>query len=318
MPATNALPTEMRWWTFALTVPSLVLDALPALLPYRREPAVLEALCDLAEAPPGDLPGVLALRSLRPRLGPMARDALWSALDSPQGPLRLAAVRLLHAEADAAEDLLRLLRSDPSPLVRRECARALRNQPPAVRLGLLEALTDPAWRVRRDAVTYLTRWQQEEPSLRAVFRERLGARCAHPLVAGALRMIDACTGNESDEPLPEAPRSLGPPWDADPAVMRDQLRHMDAGERARLARGFAAFFQFDDGQPVYAYLQDVRRVALSTLCQVEDPQPLAELVRALQEPRHPSLVEWVAELDTTLAVEGAVGSGARLDGYCNA
>src|SRR5690606_8849649 len=95
---------------------------------------------------------------------PIVLDALRAALGSPHTSVRIAAVQDLHRRRarGADGDLLRLLRRDPSWLVRRAALRALADGPDPIRRQILAAVTDPHWRVRHALIQVLLGWGETE------------------------------------------------------------------------------------------------------------------------------------------------------------
>ncbi len=230
---------ELERLTHALTRPETAAAAAEALAGDGR-PAAVEGLVELLLGEHSSRAGAAAVAALEGGAGPLALDGLAAALDSPHAPVRLAAVVALQRrgarEADAA--LVRMLRQDDSWTVRRGVVRALADGPEEARWHVLDAVTDPHWRVRHALIQVLLAWGQTDEQSQDIDR-RLAALGEQPRVRGLRAYLRyRWTGRvpaPAEVPEPEDPSRTCPFWDWDEAVLARNLERLDEeGRRAAL------------------------------------------------------------------------------------
>lgn len=187
---------------------------------------------------------------------------------------------------------------------RREALRALAQLPAEMRWPILIALSDPVWRVRRDAVKVLLAWHHEDPGLLGKLRARLaqlGQEDAR--TAGAVKYLEfLATPGAEPPPRPVSVTAAEEPWrgaawwDDDPPVLLENLRHLtEAQVRADLAL-LPGLLTLLDGRPVWPYLRGVFHFVVAALERFGEPDHLAAAVRLLDEPRRPWVAEWIHPL----------------------
>jgi hypothetical protein len=230
---------EVERLTHALTRPETAAAAAAALAGDCR-PAAVEGLVELLGGEHASRAGVAAVDALEACNSALVLDGLAAALDSPHAPVRLAAVTSLHhrgaRQADAI--LLRLLRRDDSWTVRRGALRALADGPEVVRWHVLDAATDPHWRVRHALLQVLLVWGQADEQ-RQDFDRRLAALGEQPRVQGLRAYLryrwSGRVPAAFEVPEAEDPGRSCPFWDWDEAVLARNLERLGAaGRRAAL------------------------------------------------------------------------------------
>ncbi len=278
-----------RQWTYALLQPDSAERAALALA-GDRSPAALDGLCDLLEAPPASRAAVAAIRALNGWHHPSAREALRGALGSPFTAARIEAVRAMAALPVEVEDLVawrRVLAGDAAWTARQEAVAALRPFPEASP-WLVDALTDPHWRVRQDLLRALVPAGHREPEL----RRQVALRGAYEggRAAGAAAFAAWCWREEGGA---EPTWSTSAPidarwWDEDPPALRERLKALarDPGDDDVAAMP-ALLGEADEG---------VRREASQILRRRADPAALMACLGLLADPRVPFVVEEVHAL----------------------
>jgi hypothetical protein len=226
---------ELERLTHALTREETAAAAAEALAGDRR-PAAVEGLVELLGGEHPSRAGVAAVAALETCDVLIVLDGLAAALDSPHAPVRLAAVLSLHRRgartADAA--LVRLLRRDDSWTVRRGALRALTDGPPEVRWHVLDAATDPHWRVRHALIQVLLARGQTDAQREDIDR-RLAPLGEWPRVRGLRAYLRYRWSGRVPTPaeVPEAddPSLTCPFWDWDEAVLARNLERLGAAGR---------------------------------------------------------------------------------------
>jgi aryl-alcohol dehydrogenase-like predicted oxidoreductase len=262
-----------------------------------------EALCKALLDPVDETSAVAAAQALARRLETPAHDALRrAALGGTSLKVRLWAVRGLRCRADAADAGLlgQILEQEPEAAVRREALRALWQLPPPQRWPVLAALSDPVWRVRHEAVLRFHAWQQTDPSVLLQVRTRLEPLAERaPATIGALRYLEFLC----DPATPPPPRKAPLPaervpfwWDDDPPVLEQNLRHLTREEIVADLPALIKLVTLQDGRPVLDCLRRIQRFVASAVAQFGEPCHLGEVLRLLEEPRRPLVVQWVRQL----------------------
>jgi HEAT repeat protein len=263
--------------TQALQNPQTAVAAVAALAGSAQR-AAIEGLVELVYQPPSAAAALAAITALEGRPQGIVRDALVAALESSQSSVRLAAVESLHRRgAGLVEDLVRLLKGDPSWMVRRAALRALADREDADRWRVLTAGTDPHWRVRHALIQTLLPWGQTEESRQEVGNRLAGSDARVHGVRAYLRW--RWSGIEPDVPSAAAddPLQACPFWDWDSAVLARRLKDMgEAGRRQAL--GF---------MPLLLGHADerVRAQAAAALRNWGEPAVLTRVVALLEEAR---------------------------------
>src|ERR1043166_7334955 len=102
---------------------------------------------------------VAAIDALAASTNPIVCDALEAAVDSVHSSVRLAAVQGLRRHWCCNTELMgRVLGHDESWPVRRAALQYLAQHPTPERWRILDAATDPHWRVRHALISVLLRW----------------------------------------------------------------------------------------------------------------------------------------------------------------
>src|SRR5262245_8645851 len=200
-----------------------------------EQPAAVEGLLELRDNPPSARAALAAVNALQEGDGLLARDALRQALHSVYGPVRQAAAEALQCRpvSWADEDLLLLVRTDPSWPVRRAALRALAET--GTRWDILSAADDPHWRVRHALVKVLLDWSKND-AIRQEIDERLARLPANQHVAG-VRAYLAYRGrggqeNPTGDAVTRSPVPARPPfWDDDVAVLVRNLEQLGPSGR---------------------------------------------------------------------------------------
>jgi aryl-alcohol dehydrogenase-like predicted oxidoreductase len=226
---------EIERLTHALTRPETAAAAAEALAGDCRRAAV-EGLVEVLAGEHSSRAGASAVAALEGCDAPLVLDGLTAALHSPHAPVRLAAVLGLHQHGDRPADaaLARLLRQDDSWTVRRVALRALADGPEAVRWHVLDAATDPHWRVRHALIQVLLAWGNTDESRQEIDR-RLAALGESPRARGLRAYLRYRWTGERPAPgeAPEAedPSHTCPLWDWDEAVLARNLERLGAAGR---------------------------------------------------------------------------------------
>jgi aryl-alcohol dehydrogenase-like predicted oxidoreductase/HEAT repeat protein len=286
----------IRQLTYALLWPETALAAIQGLRGNPNQAAV-EGLIELIYSPRTAKEAVAAVAALEPCKDPIILDALVVALDSHHASVRLAAVQDLRRRqaTQISASLVRVLGGDESWLVRRAALQALASQPGPDRWRVLDAVTDPHWRVRHALIGVLGRWGEGEPQ-RQEIDDRMARFGTEPRVRGVRAYLHYLwTGRPPESALPldaPNPSQACPFWDWDAAVLaRDLERKGEEGRRQAL-----------DSMPFLLGHTDerIRAVAGKTLRDWGEISHLAQVVGLLDEPRHEavgSVVKLLSELD---------------------
>jgi HEAT repeat protein len=175
---------------------------------------------------------VAAIEALHASTSPLVCDALYAAFDSLHSSVRLAAVQSLHRLGSSPRNrsVGRLLCEDESWPVRRAALHLLAKQPDPECWRVLDAATDPHWRVRHALIGVLLERGKSVTEQREI-DDRLSRLGTHALVRGVRsylqyrwrdQVADAC-GARVDPSCPF--------WDWDAAVLLRNLERMTDQER---------------------------------------------------------------------------------------
>ncbi len=265
--------------TYALLQPDTAAAAIERLR-GRTERAAVEGLVELLYKPPSVRLALATIDALAGCDEPLVCDALVHALHEPHASVRLAAVAALHQRraAQGPTEFLRLLNGDESWMVRRAALTALAGST-ATSWSILDAATDPHWRVRHALIGVLLQWDSAE---RPAIEARLLDRGATPRVRGVLAYLRyrwSGVRSADDASLqPEDPRTRCPFWDWDAYVLARNLERMST----------AAKRQALDALPFLVGHADerVRGLAVSGLRTGGTAQQIAEVIALLDEPRN--------------------------------
>ncbi len=282
--------------THALLRPDTAFAAIRALRGCADRPAV-EGLVELIYRSHTVREVTAAIAALESVANPIIRDALVAALDNPSPLVRLAALQDLHrrAAADLNDCLACRLCEDESWPVRRAALHMLAAESGPQRWGVLDAATDPHWRVRHALVRVLMRWGADA-SERAEIGQRLSRLGTSGRVQGVWAYLNCrWTGRSlesAETPIPADPRRACPFWDWDAAVLLRNLERME--ERGRR--------QALDAMPFLLTHSDerIRALAGKTLRDWGQIPHLAPVVALLDEPRQEGIggvLKLLSELD---------------------
>ncbi len=200
----------------------------------RAERAAVEGLVELIYRHRTAAEAVAAIEALEAATDPIICDALCAALDSPHSTVRLAAVESLQRRRPARNGHLlgRVLREDESWPVRRAALYYLASEPGPERWGILDAATDPHWRVRHALIGVLMRWGESEPQRQEIDQRLVHLATTNARVRGVRAYLQYCWGGqvlETSEEVQAAPN--WPVWDWDAAVLLRNLERI--GEKGR-------------------------------------------------------------------------------------
>jgi HEAT repeat protein len=270
----------LRLLTHALTRPETAVAAAEALRGVSDQAAV-EGLVELIAQPSSARAAVVAIAALGGRDTLLTREALAQALESPHASVRVAAAQAMQ-ERPVADPvtLARLLRTEESWPVRQAAVEAFTEVPAPERWLILEAATDPHWRVRHALIQVLLEWGETKAD-RDEIDQRLASSGPNARVQGVrdylrFRWYDVLWDSRGAAPRGpfELLEQLG---DGDPAVL---VRHLEGlGESGRR--------QEVDLMPGLLDHADerVRRLAVDTLRRWGEPRHIAQALTRLDEPR---------------------------------
>lgn len=234
-----------RRLTYALHQRRELSAALDQLTALPSSALIIEALAQLLDAQgvPFDL-AIQALNMLAPLDHPIALDALINATEHPLIKVRRTAIELLCLRADALPwpKLFRQLVSDNAYQVRVVLVTLLAKAPEPARWGIVRAIDDPHWRVRKSLVTALQGWSQTEGA------QAINVKLRHELAARALdgdrargvlaylelydhdaRAVDDCEPAPYHAPL-ELELTARPWWSEEPTLMKANLKALSKSE----------------------------------------------------------------------------------------
>ncbi|HKB38181.1 MAG TPA: HEAT repeat domain-containing protein, partial [Gemmataceae bacterium] len=283
--------SEVVRLTHALLRPDTVLAAIEPLRGM-SERAAVEGLVELLYDTSSARATTAAVSALEGRDDPPVLDALAAALDSPHASVRIVAVQSLHQRrADhVADHFFRLLTTDDSWLVRRAALRALADQPAPHRWRILDAATDPHWRVRHALIRVLLEWGDTEESRRDI-EQRLARLGEDVRVEGVRVYLTYRWSGRAPKEInlrpDEDPNQLCPFWDWDMAVLARNLERMGTSGRREALDVMPWLLTPPDGR--------VRALALDTLRGHGEARHLAAAVALLDELRK-GVVEPVGQL----------------------
>jgi HEAT repeat protein len=272
---------QIRRLTYALLRPETAVAAAEALR-GEGDRAAVEGLVELIHAADAARTTITAISALEDRDEPIVLDALSCALGSAHATVRIVAVQALHQRkaTHLAGPLLRLLRNDDSWLARRAALRALADHPGPERWLVLDAATDPHWRVRHALLHVLLPWGATE-ALRREIDERLTGAGRDARTRGVSAYLDyrwsgrlPVQGPEDEVADPSRVCSF---WDWDTAVLVRNIERLgEAGRRAAIN-----VMPFLLGHPD----ERVRSLAADTLRTASDVPHFAQVVRLLDDTR---------------------------------
>jgi len=232
-------------------------------------------------------------------------DGLIHLLTSSHNSVRLAAIGSLRdrRESRALLDVLHVLKTDGSWLVRRAALRALADVSDANQWVILHASDDPHWRVRHALIHVLLDWEVQRSASRQEIEQRLSElqtdatmyhRTASAIrIEGVLRYLRWRWTDDLDHvpelSLPEDVTQQSTLWDWDVYVLARNIRELGVfGRREHLAL-MPRFLAHPEEQ--------VRRLASETLRKHGEAKHIADTVAVLDEPRE----------DTRGVVNGLLG-----------
>jgi HEAT repeat protein len=258
------------------------------------ERASVEGLVELIYRHRTAAEAVAAIEALEAVTNPIVCDALCAALDCPHPSVRLAAVESLQRRRPARGGRLlgRVLREDESWPVRRAALYYLASEPGLERGEILDAATDPHWRVRHALIGVLMRWGESEPQ-RQEIDQRLAHLATNARVRGVRAYLQYCWSGQVLEPPEEVQAAPSWPfWDWDAAVLLRNLERM--GEKRRR--------EAIDAMPFLLRHADERIRTLAGKCLRDWGQVghLAAIAGLLDEPRQDGFgntVKLLSELD---------------------
>jgi HEAT repeat protein len=261
------------------------------------ERAAVEGLVELVHRHRTAGEAVAAIGALEASTSPLVCDGLYAALDSLHPSVRLAAVQDLQRRRPSRghRSLERVLCEDESWPVRRAALHFLASEPGPERWRVLDATTDPHWRVRHALIGVLLRWGES-----ALERQEIDQHLTRLGTNAPTRGVRAYLDYRWSGHVPEfSDASEGvhatpawPFWDWDEAVLLRNLERMaERGRREAL-----------DEMPFLLRHADERIRALAGKCLRDWGQVrhLASVVGLLDEPRQDGVgnaVKLLSELD---------------------
>jgi hypothetical protein len=270
------------------------------------ERAAVEGLVELVHRHRTAGEAVAAIGALQASANPIVGDALCAALDSPHPSVRLAAAQALHRRRLPASNrwLGRILCADESWPVRRAAVHVLASEPGPECWRVLDAATDPHWRVRHALIGVLIHWS-ENLSSRQEIDQRLAQLGAKARACGVRAYLWYRWSGQIHEPA-DAPKGMHalpswPFWDGDATVLLRNLERLaEKGRREIL-----------DEMPFLLKHADERIRALAGKCLRDwgEVRHLASVVGLLDEPRQDgagNAVKLLSELDEDRKEELAV------------
>ena len=268
--------------THALLDEQRAVDAIDQ-LDGSTETTVVEGLVELVYREPSALAVRKAIATLEVSRTPIIVDALIHALGSSKVTVRIAAIEAVSRRAldRARGGLVHILCRDSSWLVRRTALRALAGNAER-EWNILEAATDPHWRVRHELINVLLDWAKTK-SLRTEIRQYLQTQNRDPRTAGVHAFLEfRWTGEvpSDGESSADNPQSWCEFWDWDPAVLARTLNRIDADGR----RSYIDIMPRLLGHDEIA----IRRIAAEVLRRDGQTQHFIEALALLDEPRHPA------------------------------
>jgi hypothetical protein len=278
--------------TRALLRPETTLAAVRA-LHGRSERAAVEGLVELVHRHRTAGEAVVAIGALDDASSPIVCDALDAALHSPHPSVRLAVVESVQRRGlSHGHSLLgHVIRADESWPVRRAALHVLAAEPGSERWRVLDATTDPHWRVRHALIGVLLRWGESVSGRQEIDRQltQLGMSAR---VQGVRAYLQYRWSGREAEPDGRQASPTWPFWDWDAAVLLRNLERMgDEGRRAAL-----------DAMPLLLGHTDERIRTLAGECLRDwgQARQLAAVVGLLDEPRQDGVanaVKLLSELD---------------------
>jgi aryl-alcohol dehydrogenase-like predicted oxidoreductase len=283
--------------TGALLQPETALAAVRAL---RGSPAcaAVEGLAELIYHPRTAQEAVAAIAALEPIQDPLILGALHAALNSPHSSVRLAALQDLHRRqvSGLSGSLGRVLRRDESWPVRRAALHLLATEPGPERWRVLDAATDPHWRVRHALIRVLLRWGGDEVQLQEEIDRLLTCLGTEARVRGLRAYLHyRWTGRPLETVgvlTPMDPSQSCPFWDWDAAVLLRTLEHMEDRGRRQDLHALPLLLTHPD--------ERIRALCRKTVRAWGDVRHLATIAGLLDEPRQEGIgeiVKLLSELD---------------------
>jgi hypothetical protein len=287
---------ELRGITYALLRPETALAAVRALHACSERRAA-EGLVELLLEPRTAREAVAAIRALEATEDVIVVDALHAALASDHASVRQAASQDLQRRRlrGRSASLSQVLCRDESWPVRRTALQIIASEPGPERWRVLDAVTDPHWRIRHALIRVLVHWSDNEASRQEIDR-RLRERGPAAQVQGLRAYLHFCwTGITSEPAMPLDKIEVSQNcqfWDWDAAVLLRNLEHMSATER-RDALDFMPFLLTHADERI-------RAVAAKALRDGGECHHLVRVVALLDELRHEGaggVVKLLSELD---------------------
>ncbi len=280
------------WRTHALLEPVKVQRAIECFC-EPLDKAHREGVFEVIAHPPFARAAVVALSALMTSDDPLVFDALSVGLASSYPSVQHAAIQAVairNLGDQYFHELLRLVETSSTWIVRREAVRALVDHPgeefPA---KVLAAATDPHWRIRHSLIQGLLLWattqaQQEEIDEQLRRMEiKFGTERTpgQRRIQGLRRYLQfRWTGQvprTKNIPTPPDLSEVCPFWDWDPAVMVRTLEQMGAKGRQRVADILHYLFNHED--------ERVRVLAIDGMRLKATTEHLIEAAALLDDPR---------------------------------
>jgi HEAT repeat protein len=240
---------------------------------------------------------VAAIGALEASTNPIVCDALYAALDSRHASVRLAAIQGLERRSlsRSNDSLGRVLCEDESWPVRRAALQCLASEPGPERWRVLDATTDPHWRVRHALICVLMRWGESVPQQQEI-DQRLAQIGTNARIRGVRAYLQyQWSGHvfkSCDAPEANSATATWPFWDWDAAVL---LRNLERMARRGMREAL-------DEMPFLLRHTDERIRTLAGKCLRDWGQVrhLASVVGLLDEPRQEgcgNAIKVLSELD---------------------
>lgn len=295
MSGPNNHSRHITYAAWQLSDAQLWLDALAEEGPV----AAIPALCDLLVSSAEEVVRVRTAQLLARRFADheSVRYAMREQLLCPSSPVRASVARHAPRESFPAARWRWVLERDPAPLVRRAALRALAGLgqwTDIVQVGL----SDPVWRVRRDAAETVIRGQLPAGALAGEIDHLLARADTGRYARRAVAFIRRCIADDiSPPPEPERPGYTQLPWwSDDPAVMLATLKHVSADDMAESLPGLIQLAEWQDGYPLTNCMREMRALigrAVAARGTLAEWQLVAGY---LDRPRIPYAAEWAKDL----------------------
>ncbi len=227
-----------------------------------------------------------------PQAQGVIKDTLLAALSSDQANIRAAALRglLQRRLAVGTDEVTWILANDPAHSVRQLAVRVLATNPevdPQTRpWQVLTAADDPHWRVRFALIETLLEWglsSSDQPHIDgrlAQLQEDTPEPIRRHRIAGLRAYLQYRWTGELVLQQETSLRQPTPWDDPDSAVLARRLKQLGETGRTQQLEQLLSLTGDDD--------QRVRELVVRTLTHEGNPLQWAEVLRALDDPRHPA------------------------------